>query len=768
MNAMLMQGALRLRRAGQRNAAAEIYLGILKSDPNDIEALYALCTLRYQSGQYEDVERLIGEALQADPKSANAYYYRACLLERLNRPKEALASFDAALALKPDYVQALVDRGILLGQSNCYAEALASFDAALAINPNIAEIWSCRATVLLALLHLEEALASADRALALRRDYSDAWKNRGLVLRALRKDHDALACFDKGVELAPNQAGLLLARADLLLRLERYHDAAAAYKTYVSIAPGDASAWRNRAYALGEQRRIGEALSCLSKSLVFSPDDTETLAERAVLYFDLRRFVEAAEDFEKVLNRDQDCPTYVRGYLTICRLNSCDWRSLREDRAKIIADVHAGKLAISPFGGLAVGLSASEALATARIWMKEELSPPTNALWRGEHYAHDRIRLAYLSADFNNHVVARMIAGVFEHHDKARFETIGISLGLDDDSPMRARIKGAFDRFVDVSDKTDSDAAAMLRDMEADISVDLTGLTRGSRPGILALRPAPVQVNYLGYPGTLGAEYIDYILADRIVIPDEERRYYCEHVVYLPGSFMPNDSTRAIASRAPSRAEAGLPPSGVVFCCFNNPYKFTPEIFAIWMRLLNAIEGSVLWLGRADLPAAHNLRREAHMLGISPERLIFAPYVLTGADHLARLRRADLMLDTLPYNAHATACDALWAGVPVVTCMGSTFAGRVAASALMAVGLPELVTHSLDAYEALALRLARDKEALCAVKAKLARNRDTEPLFDTARFTRNLETAYSAMWQRQQRNQEPGPILVSELGQIIR
>jgi protein O-GlcNAc transferase len=767
MNAMLMQDALRLRRAGKLKEAAEIHLGILQGEPNHFGALYGLGALRYQSGQFEDAERLIGEALQVDPKSPNAHYNRACLLQRLNRPEEALPSFDTAIALKPDYVEALVDRGILLGQSNRHAEAFASLDRAVAINPNIAEIWSCRAIALIGLLRSEDALASVDHALALSPYAPGAWKNRGVVLSALSRTDDALACFDKAVELAPDEASLLLCRADLLLQRERYHDAVAAYKRYLAIVPGDARAWRSRSLALQELRHKGDAMACLSKALVFSPDDSGTLVERALLHFDSGRFVEAAEDLQKVLERDPDCPCYVSGYLAMCKLNGCDWRSLREDRARIIAEIRAGNLPIEPFDCLAIGVSASETLAAVRIWMAGEVSPQTKPLWRGERYAHGRIRLAYLSADFNNHVVARMIAGVFEHHDKARFETMGISFGRDDGSAMRTRIKSAFERFVDVCGKTDSEAAAILREMEPDIAVDLTGLTRGCRPGILARRPAPVQVNYLGYAGTMGAECIDYILADRIVIPEEERCCYSEQVVYLPNSYLPNDSTRAIASQTLSREQAGLPPSGVVFCCFNNSYKLSPEMFEIWMRLLNRVEGSVLWLGQAALTGAQNLKREAQARGVAPERLLFAPYARTGAEHLARLALADFMLDTLPYNGHATACDALWAGLPIVTCRGSSFPGRVAASALMALGLPELVTDSLEAYEALALKLARDKAALSAVKAKLAKNRLTHPLFDTAGITRDLEAAYSEMWQRRQRNEAPAPIALSKRGDVI-
>ena len=320
---------------------------------------------------------------------------------------------------------------------------------------------------------------------------------------------------------------------------------------------------------------------------------------------------------------------------------------------------------------------------------------------------------------------------------------------------MRRRIETAFDRFIDAQAMSDAQVATMLRELEIDIAIDLNGYSGEKRTGILAHRPAPVQVNYLGFPGTMGAPFIDYIIADRMVIPDENRIYYSEQVVYLPHTYLPNDGKRPIAENTPSRIEAGLPETGFVFACHNAAHKIGPEMFDVWMRLLQTVEGSVLWLKSPNPSAMGNLRREAKARGVAPERLVFAPRLPQTEDHLARLRLADLFLDTLPYNAHATACDALWAGLPVLTCLGNTFPGRVAASLLHAIGLPELVTSSLAEYEELALALARNPERLAAIKAKLMRNRDTEPLFDTARFTRDLESAYTTMWERTQRGEPP-------------
>ena len=352
-----------------------------------------------------------------------------------------------------------------------------------------------------------------------------------------------------------------------------------------------------------------------------------------------------------------------------------------------------------------------------------------------------------------------MIAGLIEAHDKARFETTAISFGPDNQDPLRTRLKQSFDRFLDVSRNGDYETARLLKDLEIDIAVDLKGYTRGGRTGIFTFRPAPVQVNWLGFPGTLGLDYIDYIIADRFVIPEDAHAFYTEKVVYLPDSYHPTDGGRQISGKTPTRAEAGLPAGAFVFCSFNNNYKISPAVFDVWMRLLNQIEGSVLWLLEGSSAAARNLRRSAQLRGVDPGRLVFAPRVQLD-DHLARHRLAGLVLDSLPYNAHTTASDALWAGVPVVTCLGSTFVGRVAGSLLNAVGLPELITETFTEYEALALKLARDCGVLAALKAKLVRNRERFPLFDTDRLRRHIESAYQTMWERCQQGLPPASFTV--------
>jgi predicted O-linked N-acetylglucosamine transferase (SPINDLY family) len=599
---------------------------------------------------------------------------------------------------------------------------------------------------------LIEALARFDDALSIEPRFAEALTNRGAVQLARKKPEEALVSFDAALAIDP---GLLEAwnnRGNVLSELGRYDEAVASYDRVLAARPQLFEAQVNRGTALLASWRAGEAFASYDRAVRINPDDANALNGRANALFELKRFEEAIGDYEGVLRLDPE-HAHVAGNLAFSRLHCCDWRFLNEDRERLKTAINRSMPVINPFQNLALSSSASVQKQCAALWVADKYPAAPRPLWNGEHYDHDRIRIAYLSADFRDHAVAQSLAGVFEEHDRTRFETIAVSWGPPDESQMRIRLAGVFDRFINADGTSDSELARRLREMEVDIAVDLMGFTGECRPNVLALRPAPIQVNYLGFPGTMGAPYMDWLMADRTVIPESDREHYSEDIVYLPDCYLPTDSKRRIAN-APTRDEAGLPETGFVFASFNNSYKFSPELFDIWMRLLRAVDGSVLWLSSVNAAAARNLKREAQARGVDADRLVFAPFLARSEDHLARLSLADLFLDTLPYNAHATAADALWAGVPLVTAAGRTFAGRVAASLLQAGGLTELIAESLEAYEPLALKLARDPLALAAVKAKLAANRETNALFDTASFTRNLEAAYLTLWEH---FQNPAP-----------
>ena len=617
---------------------------------------------------------------------------------------------------------------------------------------------------LLGYIHLQRGLweraeCEIGEALRVNPNSIDALFNRARALMNLGRYTQALSCLDKALSIRPNIPELLLTRGNALLALNRAAEALASFDQTLALKPDFPEAWNNRGNALAALKRLDEALLSYQRMLAARPGDIGALHHQALTLLELKRYEEAARGFADVLKIEPHF-AYARGNLVYCRLNACEWEGLNEEISEIAARLKAGAHVVTPIQHAAFSSSPEEQLQTARIWAADKF-PAQTPVWLGEAYGHARIRIAYLSADFHSHATAALMAGVFEGHDRTRFQTAAVSFGPDDRSEMRARLIAAFDSFIDVRDKSDAEVASLLRQMETDILVDLKGYTQDSRPGILAQRAAPLQVSYLGFPGTMGVDYIDYIIADRTVVPAEHAPSYSEAIAYLPDTYQANDAKRRISENTPARRGVGLPETGFVFCCFNNNFKIMPEIFAIWMQLLKAVEGSVLWLLEDNPAASRNLRRQAGMRGIVPERLIFAQRASLDA-HLARHRLADLFLDTLPYNAHTSASDALWAGLPIVTCLGGTFAGRVAASLLRAAGLPELITKSLGDYEALALNLARDPAMLSALKTKLAHARAICPLFDTARFTRNLEAAYCVMGERRRQRLPPASFELSE------
>jgi protein O-GlcNAc transferase len=566
----------------------------------------------------------------------------------------------------------------------------------------------------------------------------------GHCLLALGDFVAAEAALARECEAHPGFADARNVLGVALINQSRSEEALAAFRAALDIDPEHVEANNNAANVLAALGRREEAVGYLERALARNPALADGHLNLGLLLQSLGRHEEAIASYRRALALVPDMP-YALGSLVWCELLTYRWPQAASDIAALRAQVRASRVATAPFTLVAASDAPAEQRQCAERHARELLASP--AARPAAPRRRERVTLAYLSGDFHEHATAKLAARLFELHDRQRFEVIGVSYGPDDGSPTRRRLRQAFDRFIDVRALDDDAAARRLRELEADIAIDLKGHTPDARPGILAGRPAPLQVAYLGYPGTMGAPFIDYVIADRIVIPPGEERFFTEQVVWLPHSYQVNDATRAIAERAPSRGAAGLPEGAFVFCSFNNSYKITPDFFGVWMRLLAAVPGSVLWLLDDNPAARRNLLQAARALGADPARLVFAGRV-AHAEHLARHRLADLFLDNLPCNAHTTASDALWAGLPVLTCHGSTFAGRVAASLLHAVGLPELVAPSLERYEALALELARDRALLGTYRERLARQRLTYPLFDSGLFRRHIEAAYATMWQR--------------------
>lgn len=648
----------------------------------------------------------------SQPVSASDLFTSAVRHFQAGRLPPAEAALRRVIALQPNHPDGLHLLALIAASAGRHAEAADLLRKLIAVAPNFAEAHYNLGRVHRSLGQIEEAVACYRRATSLKPDFADAHCNLGNALRDVRRLDDAVASCRRAIALRPDFVEALGNLGNALRDLGRFEEAAASYRRVVAIKPDLAEAHFNLGMTLRDIGQVDEAMSCLGRALALKPDYLEALDE-----------------------------------LVFLRRKACDWAGLDSDAARMMELAERGRGVVRPFHVLCTTASPELHLVTARRWARARVVDGGRPFAHARPDADRRIRVGYLSADFHAHATAYLMAELFERHDRQRFETFGYSCGRDDGSAMRRRLQAGFHHFIDLQSVSDGDAAKRIHGDGIDILVDLKGYTQNARPGILARRPAPIQVNWLGYPGTVGADFDDYILVDPFVVPPDRQPFFAEKLVHLPHCYQPNDSKRSIAERLPTRADCGLPDDAFVFCCFNHDYKITPRFFAIWMRLLTAVPGSVLWLLGDDWAMRRNLAREAAARGVDPARLVFA-LRLPLADHLARHRLADLFLDTLPYNAHTTASDALWAGLPVLTVVGECFPGRVAGSLLHAVGLPELVTQSEEDYEALAVKLATDTAFLGHLRQRLAANRRTAPLFDCAGFARALENAFEIMWQR--------------------
>jgi len=788
-----------LHRAGQLQNAEQAYRRILQQRADHPPTLHFLALLKFQQGALQDAARLIARAVAINPGAADSLALQAAILSGLGRHAEALSaldqvmrinprdaatllnrsvvltalgrldeavrSLDEAIASQPNLVPALFSRGTLLAQMGRDAEALASLDKVVALAPTAADPLNNRGNVLMRLGRVEAALASYDRALALDPDHPDAMNNRGIALKTLGRFEEALVCFDRVLLRNPGNLNALNNRGNILMKFACLQEARASFERGLAIRPDDVDTLVNSSVALMGLTAFDAAMDRLNRAVALQPNHPNALFNRGMLYLKSGRHDRAIADFQRTLERDPQHPLAL-GKLARCLQVNCGWAELAEIEPRLRAAVRNDTALVDPFILLAMDSTAEEQLACARAWNRHHgnavRAPLRGTLAVPVAGAADKIRVAYVSGDFRPHPISSLVAELLRRHDRSRFEVIGVSTWPAGESDMRRRIESSCDRFFDVARGSDRDIAELIRDQQIAIAVDLSGHTETARLGIFAHRPAPIQVSYLGYAGTLGADYIDYVLADRIALPFDQQSAYSEKIVHLPDCFFINDDTKPIAARKPSRAECELPEQGFVFCAFNGSYKLTAGIFEIWMRLLGEVDGSVLWLSPADAAVETHLRAEASLRGIDPKRLVFATKLPLLEDHLARHRLADLFLDTLPYNAHTTASEALWAGLPVLTCTGSGFAGRVATSMLHAVGLQELVTASLAEYETLALQLTRDATRLKSLRDRLDRNRLTHRLFDTEKSCRHIEAAYARMFELWRSGQGPRGFSLAE------
>jgi protein O-GlcNAc transferase len=677
----------------------------------------------FRRGDHADAERRLRAATQAEPRHAGVLNLLGALLASQERYREAEPFLRAATKIPPVSAATIYNHGLVLQNLDRPRDALGAFEKALAKNPRSADAWFGRGSVLQESGKIEEAIACFDRALTIDPNYHRALANKGAALLRLRRFSESLLNLEACLRLNPTFAAAHLSKAAALYNMRQYGIALGNAETATSLGPDIGKAWETRANICRELGRFDEAVDSIGKAIALEPANKEW-----------------------------------RDTLVDLRLRACEWSNYQGDFTELREEIRAG-VAVMLSLCLMFPFSVAEQFAAAKARAKPTAPARHSGSRKATASQHGRIRIAYLSGELRNHATAHLFTGVIEHHDKEQFEVTILNTEPRDDSPEQKRIVDAVEAFVDVAQVDDHRLIESIERKEIDILVNLDFASDRLRAPVFLARPAPVQVNYLGWPGTASAPNCDYFIADPIVVPPEEAKWFVEKIVYLPNSYQPNDSKREVAERAISRREAGLPEAAFVFCCFNTNFKINPDTFDAWTHILLACPGSVLWLLQENVVVAGNLKKEAAARGVDPSRLVFAKRVPT-AEHLARNRLADLFLDSWPCGAHTTASDALWVGLPVLTRVGETFANRVASSLLTAVSLPELIAPNREAFVAMAIDLAHDPEGLRALKEKLDRNRETTPLFDTALYTRRLEAAFQAMHARRLANLPPDHIHV--------
>jgi protein O-GlcNAc transferase len=731
---------------------------IIEKDINNADVILGLGIAYANANKFIEAATILSCLQQSKKDDVRIPYNLGLIYSLQGKNHLALEAYELALKIQPDDYMTLINKGSTCNDIKNYVLALDVLEKAIIIKPDSKEAWCNKGVALNNLNLYQESINAYDKAISLDLNYYKAWSNKSAPLSKLGRLSEASNACDKALSISPGYAEGWFNKGVVLNELRQYKDAIAHYDKALGINPSYAEGWLSKGVTLNEIKRYEEAIAHYDKALCLNPGYAEAWFNKGVSLYALGRYEDAITNFDRALSLKSGMD-WLSGDLQHAKMKICDWIDLPEFLEKISKRLMENEKFIDPFILLSLiddsllHKKSSEIFNQSRYPFNPVLGPIPR---RPES---QKIRVGYFSADFHNHATGYLMAELFEMHDKNQFELVGFSFGPVVDDEMRRRLKRSFDRFIEVGGASDLEVAKLSRDLNIDIAVDLKGFTENARAGIFSYRAAPIQVNYLGYPGTMGADYIDYIIADKTLIPPQSQKFYSEKVVYLPNSYQVNDRKRLISDRKFTKKELGLPESGFIFCCFNNNYKILPATFNSWMRVLKKVEGSILWLFQDNSWAVENLKKEAEKQGVAPDRLVFAER-LRLSDHLARHRHADLFLDTFPYNAHTTSSDALWAGLPVLTLMGESFASRVAASLLNAVGLPELITRTQEEYEALAIELARNPNKLIDARLKLANNCLTAPLFDTPLFTKNLEAAYIGIMERYQTDMLPEHMVI--------
>ena len=740
------------------NEAINYYNKAISINSNFIGAYFNKGKALTKLNDFENAINCYSKVIEISPDYLMAYINLGFVHNELMQYDKAIFQYNFAIKFEPNFSEAYFNRGIAYNNLKRYDDALSNYKRAIQLTPDYAEAFSNRGVTFNALKRYDDALSNYDRAIQLKPDFAQAFFNRGVTYNELKRHDDALSNYDRAIQLKPDYAEAFSNRGLTYNELKRHDDALLNYDHAIQLKPDFAQAFSNRGVTFNALKRYDDALSNYDRAIQLKPDFAQAFFNRGVTYNALKRHDDALSNYGRAIKLKPEVD-YLLGDFIHTKMHLCDWENYYQLINQLADKTENNEKASAPFALSALTDNPKTQKQSAEIFINDR-HPINNALPAIIRYPkHQKIRVGYFSADFHNHATMHLMGELFQYHDKSKFEVIAFSFGPDHQDEWRQLAIASFDQFIDVRSRTDLDVASLARELEIDIAVDLKGFTQDARVGIFAHRAAPIQVNYLGYPGTMGAAYIDYIIADPILIPDDKREHYSEKIAYLPNSYQVNVKDRLISDKAISRKEVGLPEDAFVFCSFNNNYKITPETFDRWMRILQAVEGSVLWILSSNGAAENNLKKMAELRGVDRSRLVFASFVPV-EDHLKRIRLADLFLDTLPYNAHTTASDALRVGLPLVTMIGESFASRVAASLLNAVGLQELITTTPEAYESLAIELATNPKQLENVKNKLLTNLSESPLYNSRLFTQHIELAYQEMYRRYQEELAPDHIYI--------
>ena len=782
---------LMANQLSRHEQALEWITNAIKLQPRNPKFLANLGVIFIELKKYDMALEIYNKCLIIQPDNFVFHDNLGITLHYLNQFEDAIKSFSASIALKNDYIPAHLHMGLVFDHLNKNNEAIASFNKAIAIQPELMSAHLYKANTLCKLKQFDEAifiykhillkdsenlgaLINYSAALYLKGEFqdavhysskaleinsanSDALSNRGIALLKLNDYINARKDLTAAKQLNPEDYEILNNLGACLTKLYLFDEAFENFEIALNININYADAYSNRGNTYKELKQYEAAVASYNKAISLNPQYAEAYANRGLVLQELKLLEEALTSYHQAIELMPDCE-YLFGNLLHTRMLMCNWQDFETNLEDLLSKISNGKKSSPSFSVLGLIDSLSIQRKASEIWIndKNQFNASLGLIPKRQH--KNKIRIGYYSADFREHPVSFLIAELFELHDLRNFELFAFYSGPVDSSNMHKRVASAVDRFIDIRLKSDAEVAQLSRDVGIDIAIDLTGLTQNDRVGIFSYRAAPVQLSYIGYLGTMGAEYFDYLIADKTIIPIESQQYYKEKIVYLP-NYQVNDSKRDIADKIFTKVDLNLPEDGFVFCCFNNSYKITPPTFDGWMRILTAVPDSVLFLYAENKWAEDNLKLEAEKRGVSQTRLVFGARI-GRSEYLARYRTADLFLDTLPYNAGTTASDALWAGLPVLTCMGESFASRVAASLLNAIELPELITTTQEQYEATAIELATNSGKLKVIKDKLERNRLTTALFDTPRFTNHIEAAYTKMYERYQSNMSPDNIYI--------